>query len=406
MKLLSTLLFLIQYSSHLTVASPLSSRTLQIQYTISNNTVPLLSVNGDSPVGVFAAEVLIGTQLIPLSMDTGSSDTFVMSTNTSCESPTRQDQQCTFGGPKFKDGASFEVISNMNLNTSYGNGQRINGPLGRTDIVLGGLTISDQTISPASLATTTGVSPLNVSGIAGLAYPALTNAFPGSNASQDVICTGNASCGPVQYPPLITTLFKQNSIEPVFSFALSRGSTFGGLMTLGGIPHLDDPFINASTANIASSEIKPYGKSMVISLYTTQVEGLTFTNAEQGAGNGTYFVDTGTIPCVFPEQEAAAINALFDPSATRINDTGSYLVECNATAPRVGINIGGQVFYFNPKDLISRYNGTCYSSVVSSLGIGGTGRILGASWLKSVLAIFDVGESRMTFVGREFYAEF
>jgi hypothetical protein len=120
-------------------------------------------------------------------------------------------------------------------------------------------------------------------------------------------------------------------------------------------------------------------------------------------------VDSGTNTNVFPPDTAAAINALFDPPAVVLTDPGaigSYTVDCNAKPPKLGIKIGGQMFFHNGEDLIIHQGdgNPCLSAVESntifdSLGSGAL-NILGDAFLKNVVSVFDVGNSEMRFAAR------
>lgn len=385
----------------------LPSKSSSLQYAVSNHSIPLLPANKENEqAGYFAAEIFIGSQVFAVGMDTGSSDTWVLATNANCTNVTTLQEvapaDCGFTGSRYGTNSSFEVIPDMHLNTSFINGAALNGLLGFTELVLGGLTVPKQEISPITYISAGGLPANNISGFAGLAYPSLTRAFPGTDPSKDIVCKGNSSCGPIPYSPLLTTIFNESLTEPVFAFALSRSDKFGGIMTIGGIPRLDDAIVNATQTPIASSPIKPLGNGTALSLYTTEVDGFVYSNAAPNAGQGQYFVDTGTMPNVFPQAQADAINALFDPPATYSKTLG-YVVSCDARAPELGIKIDGKVFYHNPKDLILHSSGRCFSAIQGSEVVAAP--ILGATWLKSVLAIFDVGASEMKFASRMYYLD-
>lgn len=386
----------------------LLSPVFGLGYQISNNTVPLMPPWKEYEYrGVYSAEVVVGSQVFQLALDTGSSDTWVLAMGANCtDSITLQPvppAECGYSGTRFEpDALSFEVIPDMHLNTSYGNGAAINGLLGYSELILGGLTIPRQEISAITYAAVAGIPEGNVSGILGLCYPSLTSAFPGTDPSKDKRCQDNSSCGPILYSPIIDTIFKDELTEPVFSVALSRSSSFGGIMTIGGIPRLDTVYVNATEGIAATSPIKPLGNMTILSAYTTEVGSFVYTNASATAGRGLYVLDSGTIPNVFHQKAADAINALFVPPAVFNTTTGRYVVACDAKAPELGISIGGQVFYHNPEDMILEYGDLCLSAVQGSLS---DVLILGASWLKSVLAIFDVGASEMTFVSRPYYED-
>ena len=402
------LLLLIPLLLPVTCTGSPPSKHRDLQYSISNHTIPLLPPWKEYELyGLYTAEVSVGSQLFHATLDTGSSDTWLIATDANCTDVATLrpvvPAKCGYTGSRYDPNASFEAIPNMHLNGSYGNGMVLNGPMGHTDLIFGGLTIPKQAISAISYISAAGLPEGSVSGLIGLAYQSLTSAFTGTDPSKDIRCKGNSSCGPVTYSPFINTLFQYGPTEPVFSFALSRSKIFGGLMTIGGIPSLDDISVNATGNVIASSPIKPLGNATALSFYTTDVDGFVYSNVTPNAGQGQYVVDTGTIPNLFHKEEAQAINALFDPPATFNETIGLFVVHCNAHVPQLGVSIGGQIFYHNPKDMIFRQGDQCLSAVQTSGGA--LLPILGASWLKSVLAIFDVGATEMTFVSRVYYED-
>lgn len=96
--------------------------------------------------GVYSAEVVFGSQVFQLALNTGSSDTWVLAIGTNCtDSITLHPvppAECGYSGTRFEpDALSFEVIPDMHLNTSYGNGAAINGLLEYSELILGDLTI-------------------------------------------------------------------------------------------------------------------------------------------------------------------------------------------------------------------------------------------------------------------------
>jgi hypothetical protein len=86
-----------------------------------------------------------------------------------------------------------------------------------------------------------------------------------------------------------------------------------------------------------------------------------------------------------------------------------YTVECNATAPKFGVTLGGQTFFHDGADMIiDTGGGQCVSSLVEfpSEGFEGItqGAILGDAFLKNVVAVFDAGKNTMRFAARELSA--
>lgn len=365
--------------------------------------------------GVFSTDVVIGSQSLRAVLDTGSSNTFVLTTNTNCtELDTLQPvpvADCGYAGPRYVDEGTFEVIPDMNFNDTYGFGGAAYGPLAYTSIELGGLVIPKQEFSPLTYASFGGYPQGNVSGLLGLAYPSRTRAYPGTDPLKDVMCTTDSNpenCGPIPYSPLLTTIFNTSLSRPIFALALSRSRVEGGIMTIGGIPELTDNKVNITGGPVAKVAIEPFGNATTLSWYVITVDGLAYSNVSMAAGHGQYIVDSGTGPNVVPPAQAEAINALFSPPAMLNKTTGNYQVACDAQPPEVGVSIGGQVFYHNGEDLVmspSAGTGYCLSGIQAAHSSGAEMLFLGATFLKSVLAIFDVGGTAMTYASRPFYQD-
>ena len=100
-------------------------------------------------------------------------------------------------------------------------------------------------------------------------------------------------------------------------------------------------------------------------LITAKLTALKYSGASVGSGAGQYLMDTETYPSTLPTSEAKAIDALFNPPATLDNYIVKYyVVPCNATAPEVGISIGGRTFY--PDDLFitgTEFDSICFSAI-------------------------------------------
>ena len=147
--------------------------------------------------------------------------------------------------------------------------------------------------------------------------------------------------------------------------------------------------------------------------YTIEVDSIKLDHETLPGGNGKtwkYIVDSGTTQNFVPTSIATAINNAFSPAAVYNQQLESYIVDCNATAPRLGFNIAGTVFDINPLDMIildgtdAQNNDVCVTSVTIG-GDADTGGfyVLGDAFLKNVVSVFDIGATEMRFAAREFY---
>lgn len=102
-----------------------------------------------------------------------------------------------------------------------------------------------------------------------------------------------------------------------------------------------------------------------------------------------------------PSAIADSVNSLFPPPASYDASSGMYIVDCSAKTPEFGFTINNTTFYHNGEDLIYQTSdGACMSSLVSSesVSIGRiTLNIVGVSFLKNVVAVFDFGRNEMKF---------
>lgn len=124
--------------------------------------------------------------------------------------------------------------------------------------------------------------------------------------------------------------------------------------------------------------------------------------------NSTTFnaiLDNGNPVTYLPREVSEAINAQFSPPANITSSSFSWVVDCNATVPSFGVEIGHQLFWHDPRDMI--YNmgdGTCTTSVASAEDVFLEGiilRFLGLGFFKNVLAVFDFKDYEIKFAARD-----
>ncbi|KIW35422.1 uncharacterized protein PV07_02119 [Cladophialophora immunda] len=339
----------------------------------------------------FLTEVELGGQSVGLLVDTGSSDTWAVTAGFDCD----PDFDCAFGDT-ITVNDEFDLIPDAEFLISYVDKSYASGPLANTSVGIADLTVAEQTIG---LATKLGVVGDGVmTGLLGLAYPCLTSALEDGQ--------------PVIYSSIINTIFTQGLTEPLFSMAICRDASetgFGGYLTIGGIPDLSDPTINA-VADFGSAllELNPEvsGCGDRFTHYTIIPDGLAWADAsgdfgDQDATPSLYIVDSGTTLSRFPPAIAQAINALFDPPAT-LNSQGLYVVSCDATLPQLSLFVGGVELPVNPIDLVWFSGEICVSGVQSIQGDSLVG-IIGDSLMRSLLVVFDWGEKMVHFASRPVY---
>jgi hypothetical protein len=121
----------------------------------------------------------------------------------------------------------------------------------------------------------------------------------------------------------------------MFTLALRRDGI--GYLALGGLPPVQHGDRWASTPIVVSK----IGTDYQYAYYSIIPDRLQY-NGSAPSQSYMYFVDSGSTLSYFPASIAEEVNKLFDPPATKIDN--SYYVECNATPPQFGIAIGGVAF--------------------------------------------------------------
>ncbi|KAJ5088737.1 acid protease [Penicillium angulare] len=348
----------------------------------------------------YATSITFGSQTFDVIVDTGSSDTWVVETGFECldlETGNKTtESECAFGSSTYTVDKGFKEISGEEFSIEYGDGEYLYGFMGKESVTLAGITV-EQEVAIVNQAAWEGDG--TTSGLTGLAYPALTSAYSESTDAQE------------EYNPIFTTMYKEGLIDSYFSLAILRDvSGAAGYLTLGGLPPIDFEETFTST-DILITSIEGYSKSY--DFYTINIDDVTLNGkAVSGSGGSDiqYIVDSGTTLNYYPTSIADAVNAAFDPPATYSDDEGAYVVDCNATAPAHGITIGGTTFKINPLDMIL-YAGTDDEGndvCISGIDDGGDDAsedlyILGDTFQKNVVTVFDVGAGELKFAPHEDY---
>lgn len=284
------------------------------------------------------------------------------------------------------------------------------------DITIANISVSQQEMGLVTYASWNGDGIS--SGLIGLAYPALTNAYPGTNPTDDEADDW------IEYSPLFTTMYTRNLTAPVFSLALQRSSvpnsaiSDGGLLAFGGIPASiphDPVFVNTSISTVG---VVDGNDNPEYDFYSIDITGWAYSNDSSAIfdvdGTGTnprytplntaataaVILDSGTSLIYAPPTVVGDLAALYAPAATFDAASQLYTVPCAATAPVFGVVVAAKVLYVNPADLIIRAaSDLCIMGVQSS---GAGHMILGDVFLRNVLVVFDVGAAEMRFAAREF----
>jgi hypothetical protein len=342
-----------------------------------------------------------GQQFISF-IDTGSADTWVISSDLECvDISTKKPQTqaaCGFGPLYDSTKGSFTAIANDKFSISYfPEGEELQGTMGTAPITMGGLTVST-TVALVDYAAWEGDG--YSSGLLGLAYPAVTSATK-------------------QYNPIFTTMVKNGVVTTgIFTLAINRvpiGTSplaDAGLMALGGLvpaTYYNTPFTSVAIQKEGSTLAFYTVSTSLVYRANTTLTGEVVELAT--SGSFLTIVDSGTAPNFVPTAAAKAINAAFSPPAVYNSTLGYYTTDCDAIPPYVAYVIGGVEMPMDPQDMIVRslngllgYEDVCFSAFADGgVNTGGDDFIIGAVWQRAYVVAYDQARTMMHFAARKPY---
>ncbi|KAF3936915.1 Rhizopuspepsin [Dactylella cylindrospora] len=405
----------------------------------ANSSEPTLYQPTSQEISTFMAisyyvPVTIGSQDFYLFLDTGSSDTWVVSNEFVCgivsgfgSYNTTQDY-CSFGNYYYPEESTTLQILNSDdraFRVAYVDSSLAMGYIAQEVVEISALKMN-QTIGIADFVAWRGDNI--TSGVLGLGIPGTMPSIEGHQAYDFLPKNSSQSNLPFDCHPVYNS-FVENMIiqglDPVFSVAIDRTENHkadaavnkspiaAGIITFGGVPDLPDvglPYARAPInpwfrhQGICESDPKLIG-------YGIEIDGFAYPNRSAIPTTHAKYeavIDTGASVNVFPADLAAIIASLYDPPARWPGLTGQlFRVPCNATAPELGVIINGIVLTINPKDMIKPiyYGNMDEVPNICSCGFivtpyGSNSVILGAPFLRNVLATYDLGKLEMTFMKR------
>ncbi|KAL2831444.1 aspartic peptidase domain-containing protein [Aspergillus cavernicola] len=381
-----------------------TATTLPLNRRSTNATAPLVSTSYGT---VFDVEVIIGGQIFQLLVDSGSSDTYVVTSDFQCidqDSGLQQPQEdCLYDVKKtYNISDTYEKIPNQIFGIQYGNGIA-SGVIAFEEVTVAGVTVPKQRVGIADKSTPMG-DGVNC-GLLGLGYPALTSAHP-ANITDNTTYWYNR----IPYNPILFTMYDQGLIQDsYFAHALARSpindsSAFGGYLSLGELPPVkhEDNWAVAPVELMNNIPLNFTSFKKTRSYWALTVPSTSWGKNGSNAIPFQAFLDTGNPLSYIPGRIADPFNKLFNPPAVYNKDLAAYIVDCNAKPPSLGLEIGGTIFEHNPSDLIYQTGeDLCISAIGNSdeIKIGGTLQlnIIGVPFLKSVVSVFDFGRNEMRF---------
>lgn len=237
-----------------------------------------------------------------------------------------------------------------------------------------------------------------------------TSAYAGTDPSQD-----NGPGGQwIPYSPIFDTMVSDGLIPDLFSLAILRDvSGPSGYLAFGGLPPVSFKG-NFTSTPILLTTFDVSGQSLALPLfYTINIDSVLLHGKPLPGSGGPgvqYILDSGTTLNYFPTSVANAFNAAFKPPAVYSATDGVYYVDCKAKKPALDIVIGGTKFDTNPLDVILFWGTDANGSDICITGVTDGGGlptedlyILGDTFQKNVISVFDVGAAQMRFVAREHY---
>ena len=273
----------------------------------------------------YSVQVLWDKMPLSLMLDTASSDTWAVDKDFECVNLDYDDElyyreQCGFGptyNGSFQYGKAAAPELYMHDRYSDRNAPLFaTGPMGYSDITLGNITVTKQLVGLANRTRWDGDNL--VSGVMGLAFPSLTNAFLEYNGSSHFNGTGVPRR---EYSPLFQTMIEQRKSAPMFTMAIDRGASTG-LLAWGGVPDLpgvdwnktaslDMVIVSCPALFVCSSRLTILQTNLTDrpndaqdrSFYTVVADGWHFANQTHNQTDNChhpYIVDTGTTPCYLP----------------------------------------------------------------------------------------------------------
>ncbi|KAK7978262.1 secreted aspartic proteinase precursor [Apiospora saccharicola] len=328
----------------------------------------------------FIAPVGIGSppQVLYLDFDTGSSDSWVFSTDTA----KGEVQGQSIWDPR--KSSTAELVPNATWQIIYGDFSSSSGIVYKDTLTLGDFTINNMTIESAEDVSDTFSKEFKMSGLLGLAWPSIAQTTPPQDVLLDYLPQ-------VLKTPLFTADLKHNSDKGSYNF--------------GFIDH-----------SLHGSEIQYVDVDNSEGFWGVQMTGYAISGQDvryEFSTPKSVIIDTGTTLLYAPD---SAVEDYFRavPSANFSEDAYGYILPCNSTPPDfiweigdatgervVGRVPGSYIAYQSLQDVIGEdepsepwMEGQCYAGLQSLGGFSSPEGILGDIWLKAGFSVFDVGNKK------------
>lgn len=342
--------------------------------------VPAQDVQNDS---LYLAPVSIGTpgQTLNLDFDTGSADLWVWSTNLPSNILSQAQGHTVFDPTK---SSTFQQTSGETWKIGYGDGSTASGTVGTDNVKVGGLVIKNQAVELADTMSTQFVQGTG-DGLLGLAWGTINTVKP----------------APVATP--VANMISQADIpQSAELFTAKLGSWRDANDPDQGASFYTFGFIDQATVQASGQQIHytPVDNSQGFWMFNSTSATVNGQTVDR-SGN-TAIADTGTTLALVDDNTCQAIyNSI--PGAKYDSTSQGYIYPASTTVdqlPIVTFDVGGQQFAVQKEDLgfADAGNGFIYGGIQSRGNM--TFDILGDTFLKSIYAIFDVGNTQFGAVQR------
>ncbi|KAF2971994.1 hypothetical protein GQX73_g1619 [Xylaria multiplex] len=303
--------------------------------------------------------VQIGTpaQTLNLDFDTGSSDLWVFSTDTSSRYVNGQAQYSP------SKSSTSSKLTSAKWSIAYGDGSSSSGIVYTDVVTIGGLSVSKQAVESAQTVSSSFTSESDLDGLLGLAFSTLNTVTP----TQQKTWFDN---------------IKSSLDSPVFAVDFKAGGVPGSY---------DFGYIDSSK----------YTGSIAYTTVSTRQGFWEFTSTGYAVGTGSFtstsidgIADTGTTLLYLPSSIVSAYWAKVSGAKSN-SAAGGYVFPCSATLPNFTFGVGSARIvipgaYIN----YAPYTGTtCFGGIQSSSGIGIN--IFGDVALKAAYVVFDSTTPRL-----------
>ncbi|PYH42525.1 pepsin-like aspartic protease [Aspergillus saccharolyticus JOP 1030-1] len=353
------------------VTQPLRKRDSTVDVTINNQADVYYSIN-----------LTIGTppQKVVLTLDTGSSDTWVNSANSSqCSA---KNSPCKpYGVYDSSASSSYKELSTF-MNDTYGDGSNAYGHYATDNVTVGGTTIKSMQFAVAEESSV-------VRGIAGVGYPISTYQAQADGRSYATLPQALVDSGAINSLAYSLWLDSEDSSTGSILFGgVNQAKYLGDLQTLPIVPR-DGQYVSLA---IALTEVSVEKSGASSKKYTTSLP-LSCS------------LDTGTTMTALPEDLVNEIYKQLDASYD--SDTETASISCDAAKKdyNVTYSFSGATVTVPISELVLPYAASAddesdcvFGIVPSQTGLN----LLGDTFLRSAYVVYDMANNEISLANTNF----